>query len=85
MNKDGDVFLFVADSGPGVPVDKRDKLVARYQDSLKSLSQVWIMDCVIVSRESLFSPFSPTWFSGHRFGAKPFEANHGPTQRGAVP
>lgn len=44
VNQDGDVVLFVADSGPGVPVDKRDKLFARYQDSLDSLSQVWKMD-----------------------------------------
>ena len=38
-NEAGDVVLYVEDSGPGVPVEKRDKLFARYQDSLDSLNQ----------------------------------------------
>lgn len=36
---DGHVQLFVEDSGPGVPIAKRKRLFAKYQESLDSLSQ----------------------------------------------
>lgn len=36
---DGHVQLFVEDSGPGVPLVKRKRLFAKYQESLDSLSQ----------------------------------------------
>jgi CheY-like chemotaxis protein len=34
-----EVHLYVEDSGPGVPVDKRDNLFGRFQESLDSLNQ----------------------------------------------
>ena len=36
---DGQVQLYVEDSGPGVPKEKRKRLFAKYQESLDSLSQ----------------------------------------------
>jgi signal transduction histidine kinase len=36
---DGNVQLCVEDSGPGVPDDKRERLFAKFQESLDSLSQ----------------------------------------------
>jgi hypothetical protein len=36
---DGSVILFVEDSGPGIPLEKRDKLFDKFQSSLDSLSQ----------------------------------------------
>lgn len=36
---DGEVNLFVEDSGPGIPVDKRAILFSKFQESLDSLSQ----------------------------------------------
>jgi len=36
---DANVLLHVEDSGPGIPLTKRDKLFAKFQDSLDSLSQ----------------------------------------------
>ncbi|KAL3938919.1 MAG: hypothetical protein SGBAC_006262 [Bacillariaceae sp.] len=37
--KDGNVKLFVDDSGSGIPKDKRDRLFAKFQESLDVLSQ----------------------------------------------
>ena len=39
LKTDGTVSLYVEDSGPGIPLAKRQKLFARYQDSLDTLSQ----------------------------------------------
>lgn len=36
---DGRVHLYVSDSGPGIPPEKRDRLFAKFQESLDSLSQ----------------------------------------------
>jgi CheY-like chemotaxis protein len=36
---DGMVQLFVEDSGPGIPVEKRDRLFSKFQESLDSLNQ----------------------------------------------
>ena len=36
---DGSVVVFVEDSGPGIPPEKRDKLFAKFQDRLDSLNQ----------------------------------------------
>lgn len=36
---DGRVRIYVEDSGPGIPVDKRNQLFCKFQDSLDSLSQ----------------------------------------------
>lgn len=38
-NTDGTVYLFVEDSGPGIPQEKRANLFNRYQESLDSLNQ----------------------------------------------
>jgi hypothetical protein len=38
-NTDGTVYLFVEDSGPGIPPEKRENLFSRYQESLDSLNQ----------------------------------------------
>jgi signal transduction histidine kinase/CheY-like chemotaxis protein len=37
--EDGQLSIFVEDSGPGIPDDKKDKLFARFQQSLDELSQ----------------------------------------------
>ena len=39
LTPEGTVYLYVEDSGPGIPVDKRQKLFSKYQESLDSLSQ----------------------------------------------
>lgn len=36
---DTGIIIFVEDSGPGIPLEKREKLFARFQDSLDELSQ----------------------------------------------
>jgi CheY-like chemotaxis protein len=36
---DGAVRIYVEDSGPGIPLEKREKLFAKFQESLDSLSQ----------------------------------------------
>lgn len=36
---DGDVVIYIEDSGPGIPEDKRGHLFAKFQESLDSLSQ----------------------------------------------
>ncbi len=36
---DGEVVMYVEDSGPGIPVEKRDMLFNKFQESLDSLSQ----------------------------------------------
>ena len=38
-NKDTGIMIYVEDSGPGIPLEKREKLFARFQDSLDELSQ----------------------------------------------
>lgn len=38
-NIDGNVHVFVEDSGPGIPVEKRERLFAKFQESLDSLNQ----------------------------------------------
>ena len=37
--EDGNVALFVEDSGPGVPIEKRNNLFCRFQESLDSMAQ----------------------------------------------
>jgi len=36
---DGEVVIFIEDSGPGIPVEKRTVLFSKFQESLDSLSQ----------------------------------------------
>jgi signal transduction histidine kinase/CheY-like chemotaxis protein len=36
---DGSVVIYVEDSGPGIPLEKRDKLFAKFQESLDSVNQ----------------------------------------------
>ena len=39
IKPDNTVYLFCEDTGPGVPLEKRQKLFSRYQESLDSLNQ----------------------------------------------
>lgn len=48
---DGSVQLSVEDSGPGVPLEKRERLFAKFQESLDSLSQGTVRNtCQCISR-----------------------------------
>lgn len=73
---DEEVFIYVEDSGPGIPKEKREMLFNKFQESLDSLSQgtvSWTVGSsqIYFSRHSLtnfcFSTFSPLISSGHRF------------------